>query len=168
MSTSCSVHLIYGPQGAGKTTHARALAARTGGVRFSIDEWMVTLYGPDLPESPDLAWVLQRVGRCHEQIWSLTRDLLQQGTPVILDLGFMRAEDRRAARQRAEACGAHPTFHFVDAPVGERRVRVLRRNEDRGETFSLVVPPALFDFMETQYEPPSPAERAEAHGAAHA
>ena len=44
-----TVHLVFGPQGAGKTTHARALAARIGGVRFSIDEWMAQLFAPDWP-----------------------------------------------------------------------------------------------------------------------
>ena len=41
------IHLICGSTGAGKTTYARELATNIGGVVFSIDEWMVTLFGED-------------------------------------------------------------------------------------------------------------------------
>jgi len=29
-------------------------------VRFAVDAWMHSLFGPDLPEQMDVAWVLQR------------------------------------------------------------------------------------------------------------
>ena len=41
--------LVVGCTGAGKTTYARQLAAELGAVRFSIDEWMMALFGPDVP-----------------------------------------------------------------------------------------------------------------------
>ncbi|MFC4638562.1 AAA family ATPase [Deinococcus hohokamensis] len=159
------VHLVYGPQGAGKTTYARALAAQTQGVRCSMDDWMVTLFGPDLPEPPELSWVMDRVERCQTQIWSLTQQLVSINIPVILDLGLLRTEDRQRARQRAERCGAAVAFHFLDAPVALRRSRVLQRNTARGDTFSLVVSPEMFDVMETLYQAPDPAERAQARQA---
>ncbi|WP_167316035.1 ATP-binding protein [Burkholderia lata] len=31
------VHIVFGPQGAGKSTYARTLAAASGATRFSID-----------------------------------------------------------------------------------------------------------------------------------
>ena len=34
--TAAMVHIVYGPQGAGKSTYARQLATRLTGVRFSI------------------------------------------------------------------------------------------------------------------------------------
>ena len=43
------VHLEVGFTGAGKTTYAFELAAREGALRLSIDEWMITLFGPDQP-----------------------------------------------------------------------------------------------------------------------
>ena len=38
------IHLLAGLNGAGKTTHARHLAAALPAVRFSLDEWMLRLY----------------------------------------------------------------------------------------------------------------------------
>ncbi|WP_019012487.1 AAA family ATPase [Deinococcus aquatilis] len=159
------VHVIYGPQGAGKTTYARTLTTQTQGVRFSIDEWMVTLYGPDLPQPLDIAWVMARVARCHTQIWTVVQQLVTVHTPVILDLGFLTTDDRERARQLAIHCGAAPTFHLIDAPADLRRSRVLHRNEIQGETFALTVTPAMFDMMERVYQPPTASELAEAlHG----
>jgi predicted kinase len=39
-----TVHLLCGLPGAGRTTHARRLAAERPAVRFSLDEWMLRLY----------------------------------------------------------------------------------------------------------------------------
>ena len=61
-------HLVAGPTGAGKTTFALALTERLGGVRFSIDEWMTTLFWPDAPAALDYAWAIERVNRCEAMI----------------------------------------------------------------------------------------------------
>ena len=149
-----TVHLVFGPQGAGKTTQARALAARFGGVRFSIDEWMADLFLPDLPPTMDLAWIMARVERCERRIWSTAMDIAAAGRDVVLDLGLMQAQKRRDLRERAGLAGHAAQLHFVDAPLALRRERVLARNADRGETFAFVVTPAMFDVMEARFEPP--------------
>lgn len=159
MSPHRAIHLIYGPQGAGKTTYARALTAQLNGIRLSIDEWMMTLYGPDLHGLPDLTWVLERVQRCERTIWTLTQSLLDTRTPVILDLGFLRAEDRLRFTALAEAASASVTRHLVEAPAALRLHRVLNRNEERGDTYALHVTPEMFEVMDRLYEPPDHTER---------
>ena len=57
-------HLVAGSTGAGKSTAAREIAERVGGVRFSIDAWMNALYWMDCPEKNDFPWALEREGRC--------------------------------------------------------------------------------------------------------
>lgn len=39
-----NVHRVSGPVGAGKSTCARALAARENAVRFCLDDWMHELF----------------------------------------------------------------------------------------------------------------------------
>lgn len=153
-----AVHLVFGPQGAGKSTHARLLAKREGGVRFSIDEWMVRLYGPDVPKPMRFDWIMTRVRRCEAQIWSVASEIAENGGTVILDLGFMKARSRAEFAGLSEAAGLKHEFHYVNAPRDVRRRRVLARNADKGETFSLEVTPEMFDFMETQFESPRSAE----------
>ena len=44
-----TIHILAGSTGAGKSTYAAELCARTGAVRFSIDEWMGKLFWMDSP-----------------------------------------------------------------------------------------------------------------------
>ena len=157
-----TVHIVFGPQGAGKTTYSRSLADDLDGVRFSIDEWMGELFGPDVPEPPDIGWIMDRVRRCERRIWSTAEQVVGRGSSVILDLGFMKIGDRARFVSLAEDDALSAQLHFVSAPHDVRRSRVIARNTGRGETFSFEVTPAMFDFMEKQFEPPTEAERSNA------
>ena len=154
------IHLLFGPLGAGKSTLARQLADQVQGVRFSIDDWMGELFLPDMPQPLNLPWVMARVQRCERRIWAVAADTVQRGGIAILDLGCIKAADRERFAGLARHQGLPLRPHFITAPLAVRRQRVLQRNLDRGETFSFEVKPALFDFMETQFEPPGTAELA--------
>ena len=160
-ATPC-VHLVFGPVGAGKSTYARALAARHAGVRFAIDDWMHELFAPDLTPALDFAWIMARVRRCEQRIRATARDVLATGTPVVLDLGLMKAADRAAFRTWAATTGHAVHDHFIHASAPLRAERVRARNTTRGETFSFEVTPAMFGLMEQLFEPPDAAELARA------
>jgi len=153
-----TLHVIFGPCGAGKTTYAHALARRESAVPFVLDEWGARLFGPDVRGPLDLQWMYERLTRCNAQIWSTVVAVLAAGAPVVLDMGLMRRADRERIRKMAEAAGHSPKWNFVDAPQAVRRARVGARNTSKGETFVMEVPPAMFDFFEGMYEPPEPAE----------
>jgi predicted kinase len=153
-----TIHMVFGPQGAGKSTYARQLAERVAGVRFSIDDWMGHLYGPDLPKPMDIAWIMQRVHRCEQRIWATAADVAARGSDVVLDLGFMKEANRTEFLSLAASNGLPTQLHLVDAPCDIRRRRVLARNQHKGETFSFEVTPAMFDFMEQQFEPATAVE----------
>uniref|UniRef100_UPI003983234E AAA family ATPase n=1 Tax=Phenylobacterium sp. TaxID=1871053 RepID=UPI003983234E len=67
---SATLHVVFGPCGAGKTTYAHALARRHGAVAFVLDEWGARLFGPDVHGPIDFGWMLERLGRCQALIWS--------------------------------------------------------------------------------------------------
>ena len=154
------IHLVFGPQGAGKSTYARELAQRVGGVRLSIDEWMGELFGPDLTRPLNFSWIMARVQRCEKRIWSTASAITGAGGSVVLDLGFMKVASSAAFRSRAEAAGLAVQLHAVSAPHALRRRRVLARNADQGATFSFEVTPVMFDVMEREFEPPTAEELA--------
>ncbi len=79
--------LVCGPTGAGKTTYSLSLAKEVGAIRFSIDPWMQTLFSKDMV-SLDYSWMIERVNRCHEQIWEVSEQILTLDGSVLLDLGF--------------------------------------------------------------------------------
>jgi predicted kinase len=152
------VHIVFGQQGAGKTSYSRKLADREQGVRFSIDDWMGELYNPDFPRPISFPWIMERVWRCERRIWAVASDVTQRGRNVILDLGFMKVDDRSRFIALAQAGNLAVRTHFVTAPLEIRRDRVLSRNVSKGDTFSFEVTPAMFDFMETQFELPTDSE----------
>ena len=155
---SATLNVIFGPCGGGKTTYAHTFAKREGAVAFILDDWMARMFGPDMPQPLQYDWMIERVGRCEAQIWSVAAGVIAAGTPVILDIGLMRQSDRDRVREIAEATGLPLQFHFVDAPTEIRRARVQDRNVIRGESFAIDVPPDMFDFIEGVYEAPEPDE----------
>jgi predicted kinase len=157
-----TLHFAYGPQGAGKSTYSQQLAQVQGGLYFSIDAWMQTLYGADLAQPLDFAWIMARVRRCESQIWSIAQQHAQLGGTAILDLGLMKQANRQRFQVLADDCGLAVQWHFIDAPLATRRQRVLERNTHQGETFAFEVTPAMFDFMEAEFEKPNESELARA------
>ena len=110
------VHLIAGSTGAGKTTFARGLTNRVGGVRFSIDEWMTALFWADCPQPIAPAWAMARVERCYGQIWSIASVVAARGIPVVLDLGFTTRATRARFAGLARDAGLTPRLHVIDVP----------------------------------------------------
>ncbi len=146
--------LVVGCTGAGKTTYARRLADELGGVRFSIDEWMMALFWADSPQPIQFEWTIERVRRCEAQIMAMVRQLATRQIPAVLDLGFTTLEHRESFRRQAVDAGLSAAVHFIDVPADERWLRVNHRNQQRGETFAMEVDRSMFDFMEALWEPP--------------
>ena len=153
-----TAHHIYGPTAAGKSTLAQQMAAQINGVRFAIDEWMHAMFAEDMPDALEMRWVMSRVARCQDQIWSVAAQVLATGTDVVLELGLLRKSDRAAIKARVELAGHKAVFHFVDADVEVRRARVLRRNAERGATYSFDITPTMFEAMERCFEWPTAEE----------
>src|SRR5262245_56996663 len=108
-----TLHVIFGPCGAGKTTYAHALARCEGAVAFVLDEWGARLFGPDVSGPLEFRWMRERLARCEAQIWLTATDVLAAGTSVVLDLGLMNRASRDRVRQIAQAKGLSPQWHFV-------------------------------------------------------
>ncbi len=154
------IHLIVGPVGAGKSTFAARLAADHRAVRLTLDEWMAVLFRPDRPDDGVLAWYRERTQRCLDQIWRTARSALAAGTDVVLEIGLIQRGDRRRFYRQVDAVADPLTIYVLDAPRDVRRERVERRNRDQGATFSMVVPPAIFELASDLWEPLDDDERA--------
>jgi predicted kinase len=154
------IHLLCGSTGAGKTTYARELSQQIGAVRFSIDDWMATLFWMDSPQPLKPAWSMERVERCLSQIWATASQVAARGTPCVLDIGFAQAQSRARFVGLARQARLSVQLHFIDVPASERWRRVEERNAERGETYNLPfdVTREMFDFVETLWEPPTDEE----------
>ena len=158
--TGAVLHLVAGPTGAGKTTYARALADRTGGICFSIDEWMNRLFWPDLPEKNDFGWAMERVGRCEAQVAALAVQLAQRGCSSVVDFGLTTRAQREGWMRRAKDAGLNVELHALELPPEVRWSRVQGRNEAAQGTFVFPVTRAMFEGMEQLWESPGSEETA--------
>ena len=146
--------LITGPIAAGKTTYAIRLASELNAIRFSIDAWMTTLFSEDNLENDFLA-IIDRVDRCHNQIWSVAQQALDKNLSVILDLGFTTVEQRSKFINLALSLDITPELHYLQLSPKARWQRVVQRNNDKHpDVFSFEITQEMFDFMEPKFEPP--------------
>jgi predicted kinase len=150
--------MLCGPVGAGKTTYARLLAHELRAARFSLDEWVVGLFGKTMPDPLTLEWWTEHCDLCAGRIWQTCRELLAVEIDVILDFGLPMRAHREHYRPLIAAAGAELEIHVVDADPAVRRERTRKRNTERGETYALQVTDEMFDGSEGWWQPPGPDE----------
>ncbi len=164
MTKGADIYLICGATGAGKSTHAEALAKQVAGVRFSIDEWMQRLHNADQPETMRFEWFYERVQRNCAQMREVAERLVELGTPAIFDCGLTNKEERDIFANWAATRDYSVALHFVDVPTETRWQRVLKRNAEQAETFQFEVTRDMFDFIEGMWEAPETAEMSALNG----
>lgn len=153
-----TIHLIEGPVGAGKSTYAVGLGYEVAAPRLDLDEWMVTLFRPDRPESNFMQWYLDRKERCLAQIWNVASEIIESGTNCVLELGLVGRRDRAAFYEQADAAECKLSVYVVDAPEEIRRQRVRERNRRQAGTFKMAVSDEIFDIANRAWEAPDQAE----------
>ncbi|CAN7724131.1 ATP-binding protein [Rhizobium sp. LjRoot98] len=155
---SGKIHMVAGPIGVGKTTYAQELTDRINGVRFSIDEWMLSLFGPDILAHPDPTWIFDRVKRCNRRILDTALPVALRGVDIVLDLGFTLQDERKAVADAAHASALIVEMHWLQGPKSLRWERVEKRNDQGGKTFAFKITRSMFDFMEARLEEPDSEE----------
>ncbi|TWG34682.1 putative kinase [Acidovorax delafieldii] len=159
--TGPRVHLVIGPVGAGKSTFARQLVYLHRAVPLNLDDWMATLFSADRPGQPGadvMAWYVPRTLRCLAQIWKTAEAVLHAGGDVVLEVGLIQQHQRDAFYARMGPWADAMVVYVLDAPREVRRARVLRRNAEQGATFSMVVPPHIFELASDLWQPPDEVE----------
>lgn len=144
--------LMVGLPGSGKTTQAKALAAKTGALRLTPDEWQTRLFDDDM-HHPDH-------DRRHDEVeaimWEIAAHVLQCGGDVILDFGFWTRAERAGFAARAAALGATCQVKFDAVPLDELERRIAARNQHEGGHF--VIPIAMLRNWARLFEAPDADE----------
>jgi len=155
------VHLLCGLVAAGKTTYARRLAADLPAVRFSLDEWMLRLYGLRYDDPRYVA----RIDTCTELIWDIALQVLDLGHDVVLDWNQWSRKRRRTWHRRAKGVGYQAVLHHIDVSVETAIEQALSRadpdvsgSHDRDVSGSHPVDEAAVRHHQTIFEPPGDDE----------
>lgn len=152
------IHLIEGPVGAGKSTFATRLGDELAAPHLDLDEWMVTLFQADRPDSGFLAWYAERKRRCLTQIWNVAWSIVSSGSDTVLELGLVHRADRAAFYECADAADVDLDVYLLETPEATRRQRVRERNRQQGRTFKMEVSEEIFDLANRAWEAPDEAE----------
>lgn len=145
------VHLVCGFLGTGKTTYAKALAARESAIRFSIDELYLRLF----TDGPTYALDQPALDRLLGVVNELWPQVVRAGIPVVLDFGFWRRALRDEVRKRASAVGANTQLHWLRCADELALARCLSRN---GAPDSFLISAAGFAELKGRFEPPAADE----------
>jgi predicted kinase len=148
------IQLLVGKLGSGKTSFARDREEK-GAVRFSLDEWMIRLYGQHM--SDELRE--ERSARCRRLFLDMAIETAALGVDVVLDCGFWKRSERAAARERLRRAGLPVEILFFDLPVDERWRRLCTRNE-KLPADCYEITREMFEAFETRFEPLGPDEPA--------
>ena len=119
------VHLLCGLPASGKTTFARSLEGPGKAVRFTLDEWMKSLYTWSIDDDE----YGPATARCQQLIWQMALQVLATGQDVILDWSLWSADRRRKWTSRVEEAGYEYRLYYLREPLEELRRRLKNRNE---------------------------------------
>ena len=152
------IYTICGCVGAGKSTLARKLVDEHKALLFTGDEWMSTLFFPDLTGEPEFDWIWERMGRNEKQMWRQVVQAAAQGIPSVLDLGMTTRDHRKKFADLAKEAGLPFELHWLDIPAETRWARTQKRNEGSAETYVFQVSRKGFDFVDGMWEEPTAEE----------
>ena len=147
-----TIHIMHGYIAFGKTTLARRLANELPAVVLNADDWIKQLYGTTLSESEFMA----RADTVLNMQWELTRQIINAGADVILDIGPWSRDMRKQAYAMARQITPNIIFHTIILDMETARNRLIQRNIDNpGHD---VTDTDFFDANRDQYEPITPDE----------
>ncbi|MEZ9631523.1 AAA family ATPase [Vibrio breoganii] len=147
------IYFVCGFIGSGKTTYSKTLAQKHGAFRFSIDEWMIPLYG----EHMEREVFNHRLATLQELFKDSALQLFSLGVPVIFDFGFWRKADRDTFTDWASKVGAEGEIHYLDVSFDACKQRAFTRNSDlNGKSYEMT--PEMLDLFWSWFEVPASNE----------
>lgn len=149
------VILICGRICCGKSVYAERLRAADRSVLLSVDDLMLSLFGPYAGEKHDAY-----TERIQEYLFEISAQIAAAGADVILDWGFWTKQKRDQARAFYRSRGIACEFHYLDVSDAVWRERIDRRNREVSakETAAYFVDRNLEAKFASLFEPPEKEE----------
>jgi predicted kinase len=143
------IYFICGFVGSGKTTFAKKLATEKAAFRFSIDEWMIPLYG----EHMERGLFNKRLGILQHLFKASALQMLNLNTPVIFDFGFWTKADRASIINWADENSLDYELIYLDVSFEDCCQRVKKRNLEQDPT-SYEMTPEMLNLFWSWFEVP--------------
>lgn len=146
------IYFVCGFIGSGKTTYSKALAEKHGAFRFSIDEWMIPLYGEHMEREVLIAgWLRYKVYSRSLQCNSCF------GYSCDFRLWFWRKSDRDSFTSWTSNLGVDSEVHYLDVSFETCKQRAFNRNSElNGKSYEMT--PEMLDLFWSWFEVPTSNE----------
>jgi len=141
-----AIHLMVGFMGFGKTTLAKELARKIPAVCLTHDEFMVRLYGRNIP-CTDFRKNYENVDSI---LWELADKIISTGVDVIMDYGFWSHKDRNEAYEKAKKITDTVIFHNIDCDLNVAKQRIIERSQNNPNELNITEDE--FNTLLMQYE----------------
>ena len=155
-----TAHLICGLPCSGKSTCAVDLHNGTHSILFTLDRWLITMFGRYAIEDVGHDEHVRRVIACRELMWDVARQALALDVDVIFDDGFFWREHRHQAIQRSRDLGAGATIHFLNPSRAVLEARIDARNAAL-PSFNFRIDRSMLDLFYAQFQTPTRDEAAD-------
>ena len=154
MNKTTTLHFFCGKMAAGKSTLARTLAEKNGGVLLREDHWLAQLYPEEITDIPGY---LKYSSRLKNVFSSHIQALLAQGVSVILDFPGNTKEQRNWFRTIYTQANVAHALHFIDVSDAVCKHQLKERSKDKpnGAAFTSE---QEFDAITKYYQAPSESE----------
>ncbi len=147
------IYFVCGFIGSGKTTYSKTLAETHGAFRFSIDEWMIPLYGEHMERDV----FNRRLATLQHLFKDAAQQLFSLGVSVVFDFGFWSKTERDSFTDWAALIGVDSEMHYLDVPFETCQQRAFARNSERnGESYEMTQ--EMLDLFWSWFEVPSSNE----------
>ncbi len=148
-----TLFVLCGFIGSGKTTFAKRVEAETGAVRFTIDEWMIPLFGEHMSREE----MNYRIAFFEDRFKKLALRFLEHGVDVIFDFGAWTRSARQEMRCWAKSARADLRMVHFAASLEECKLRAVARTRVGGQG-AYSIDEATFDIIASLYERPGADE----------
>lgn len=149
------VFLICGRICCGKSVYARRLGTGKRAVVLSVDEIMLSVFGPYAGDRHD-----EYTERVQKYLFEKSLELVRAGIDVILDWGFWTRAKRAQAREFYRSRHIECELHYIDIDEETWKARIRKRNHSisAGETTAYLVDGGLSAKCGGLFEPPGEEE----------
>ncbi len=151
------VSLICGKICSGKSTLAKELREKNGGVILSVDELMQKLFPAGAGDKHD-----ELSGKVKAYLYGKADELLMAGIDVILDWGFWSRRERSYVTEHFKERGAEVCWHFTNIDDETHLKFINGRNKKilAGESTDYFVDEGLFAKAQFLFHEPTEEEKA--------
>jgi predicted kinase len=154
MSPRATLFVFCGKMAAGKSTLARAIAAREHAVLLEQDAFIIALFPGMIT---DVLTYVEYAGRLTKALTPHVRALLTMGVPVVLDFPGNTRSQRAWFRTLLEGTGATHELHVIEASdeLCKRQLRERSKHLPPGTPWTT---DADFELITAFFQPPADDE----------